>query len=200
MNLRVVGAGLPRTGTHSLQEALQHLLGGACYHMREIPGHPFDLGAGWQHALAGGRPDWPQVLEGYRAAVDWPASLFWRELSAANPEALVILSVRESAEVWYQSLSATILPVAREALAEDWNAGRDLVTLFEHFAGTAAWDDPVTLRAAYKRHNAQVRQSIPSHRLLEWRAAEGWESICRALGVPVPNVPFPWTNSRSEWG
>ena len=44
MSLRVVGAGLPRTGTRSLKEALEHLLGGRCYHMSVIPGHPFDLG------------------------------------------------------------------------------------------------------------------------------------------------------------
>lgn len=36
MALRVVGAGLARTGTTSLQQALQTLLGGACYHMSEV--------------------------------------------------------------------------------------------------------------------------------------------------------------------
>ena len=30
----VIGAGLPRTGTTSLQAALQMLLNGQCYHMR----------------------------------------------------------------------------------------------------------------------------------------------------------------------
>jgi hypothetical protein len=57
MNLRVVGAGLPRTGTDSLRNALGQLLGGTCYHMREIPGHPFNLGDGWNCALAGETPD-----------------------------------------------------------------------------------------------------------------------------------------------
>lgn len=50
MGLRIVGAGLPRTGTSSLRLALEQLLGGRCYHMSVIPGHPFDLGRG----LAGG--------------------------------------------------------------------------------------------------------------------------------------------------
>ncbi|HEU0291677.1 MAG TPA: sulfotransferase, partial [Anaerolineales bacterium] len=87
MNLRVIGAGLPRTGTHSLKLALEHLLGGDCYHMREIPGHPFDLGPGWDQALTGGTPDWDVLLSGYIATVDWPASMFWRELGEANPDA-----------------------------------------------------------------------------------------------------------------
>ncbi|MGH2542449.1 MAG: sulfotransferase [Ardenticatenaceae bacterium] len=55
------------------------------------------------------------------------------------------------------------------------------------------------MMAAYQRHNAGVRQSVPRHRLLEWRAAEGWAPICRALGVPVPDLPFPWVNRRSDW-
>jgi hypothetical protein len=200
MKLRVVGAGLPRTGTHSLSVALEHLLGGLCYHMRVIPGHPFDLGAGWNLALAGGAPDWGQLLDGYVAAVDWPASMFWRELSAANPQALVLLSVRDSAETWWQSVDSTILPVARMALAPGWNEGRGLLDLLERFTETEQWDDPATLMAAYERHNAAVREIVPPSRLLEWQATEGWAPICRALDVPVPDLPFPWMNKREDWG
>lgn len=200
MSLRVVGAGLPRTATASLGVALEHLLGGQVYHMSVIPGHPFNLGAGWNRALAGGMPDWDQLLDGYIAAVDWPASMFWRELSQAYPDALVLLSVRDSAETWWQSANATFLPVARMALAPDWNDGRGLQYLLERLTGTKHWDDPVTLRAAYERHNAAVRQSVHVHRLLEWRAAEGWAPICRALDLPVPERPFPWVNRRRDWG
>ena len=199
MNLRVVGAGLPRTATNSLLQAFEYLLGAPVAHMRVLPGHPFDLGAGWDQALAGETPDWARLLEGYVATVDWPASMFWRELSEANPDALVLLSLRDSAETWWQSADATILPVARMALAPDWTGGRGLVTLLERFTGTEAWDNSATLMAAYERHNADVRQSVPKHRLLEWRAEEGWLPICRALGLPVPDFPFPVTNRRSEW-
>jgi hypothetical protein len=199
MALRVVGAGLPRTGTASLQKAMELLLGGKCYHMRELAGHPFDLGQTWSRALAGQTPDWQQLFAGYVATVDWPASLFWRELSIAYPSAVVLLSVRSSAEVWWQSAESTILPVARQSLASDWRAGRDFLTLLEKFAGTSHWDDPATLMAAYERHNASVRATIPPDRLLEWQVGEGWQPICHALGVPIPSQPFPWTNKRSEW-
>jgi hypothetical protein len=200
MKLRVVGAGLPRTGTASLAVALERLLGGRIYHMSVIPGHPFELGTGWNQALAGETHDWDRLFDGYIAAVDWPASMFWRELSEAYPDALVLLSVRDSAETWWQSVNATILPVARMALAPDWNEGRGLLDLFERFTRSKQWDDSATLMAAYERHNAEVRQTVPPHRLLEWRASEGWAPICRTLGVPAPDVPFPWTNRRSDWG
>ena len=32
----LIGAGLPRTGTSSMQFALKELLGGECYHMRTL--------------------------------------------------------------------------------------------------------------------------------------------------------------------
>jgi hypothetical protein len=200
MSLKVVGAGLPRTGTASLGIALEHLLGGRIHHMSVIPGHPFDLGAGWDLALAGGNPDWGQMFEGYIAAVDWPASLFYREISESYPQALVLLSVRDSAETWWQSAEATFLPFARLALAPDWNGGTGLTDLLERFTGQKEWNDPATLMAAYERHNAEVRQAVPSHRLLEWQATEGWQPICQALGVAVPDRPFPWVNRRQDWG
>lgn len=199
MKLQVVGAGLPRTGTHSLQIALAHLLDGRCYHMRDIPGHPFNLGEGWDRALSGDPTDLDRLLDGYIATVDWPASMFWRELSEANPDALVFLSVRETPEIWWQSVDATILPVARRALEPGWKEGRGLLDLLERFTGTKEWDNAGTMMAAYERHNAAVRSSAPPGQLLEWRATEGWKPICRALRLPVPEIPFPWTNRRSEW-
>src|SRR5258705_2827575 len=86
MHLQLVGAGLPRTGTSSLRQALEQLLGAPSCHMSALPGHPFALGEGWDHVIAGGQPDWDALMAGYAAAVDWPASMFWRELSAANPD------------------------------------------------------------------------------------------------------------------
>jgi hypothetical protein len=200
MTLRVIGAGLPRTGTSSQRRALEHLLGGRCMHMSAIDGHPFNLGLGWQQALDGRRTDWLQVLEGYVAALDWPTSMFWHDLSKAFPDALVLLSVRDSTEQWWHSMDKTVLTVGRMALAPDWEDGRDLVTLLERFAGTEQWDDPAVLMAAYERHNALVRQTVPPQRLLEWRATEGWAPICRALDLSVPAMPFPHLNKREDWG
>ena len=197
--LRVIGAGLPRTATFSLKEALEQLLGGRCCHMTTIPGYPYNLGKGWNHVLEGGTPDWHALFADYVAAVDWPASMFWHELSMANPKALVLLSVRDSAELWWQSANETILPLARRALAPGWNGGRDLVALLERFTGTERWDEPAILMAAYEQQNARVRKTIPHHRLLEWRASDGWAPICRALALPTPDMPFPWINRKSDW-
>lgn len=40
---------------------------------------------------------------------------------------------------------------------------------------------------------------LPSERLLEWSAPDGWEPLCEFLGKPVPDEPFPNGNPTTEW-
>lgn len=82
--LRVVGAGLGRTGTSSLKIALEQLLNAPCYHMRELHRNPAHILL-WHAAVRDEPPAWHAMLSGYRATVDWPAASFWPELSAAFP-------------------------------------------------------------------------------------------------------------------
>lgn len=99
--MRVVGAGLGRTGTMSLKLALEKLLDGPCYHMLEVFPRPDHI-AMWQDVLNGERPDWDRIFEGFAAAVDWPVAAFWREISNVYPEAIILLSTR-AADSWWQS-------------------------------------------------------------------------------------------------
>ena len=71
----------------------------------------------------------------------------------------------------------------------------------ELFTRRFVWppDDEAAAKAAFLRHNADVRARVPRERLLEWRASDGWEPLCRALGVPVPDEPFPRVNTREEF-
>lgn len=199
MNLQVVGAGLPRTATESLRLAVATLLGAPVHHLRDIPGHPYVLGEQWTVALAGGTPDWDAIYGGYVGGFDWPTSLFWRELATHFPDALVVLSVRESADTWLDSMEATVLPVARACAPEDWIGGRDLAVMMERFAGTSDWDDRGVLGTAYDAHVAAVRADTDPARRLDWQVGDGWEPLCRALDVPVPEVDFPWLNRRDDW-
>ncbi|MDX6480809.1 MAG: hypothetical protein QOG85_1319 [Gaiellaceae bacterium] len=199
MTLRVVGAGLPRTGTKSLKTALELLLGGPCYHMTELfNARPEDVPA-WHAAIRGDDVDWKTFPSGCAAAVDWPASAFWRELSAAHPDAVIVLSTRRDAGEWWDSCAATILPVLRKTEYpeyEDWLAMARALIVREM---GEQWDDPAGGQAFYERHNEAVRREAPAERLVEWHASDGWEPLCAALGVPVPDEPFPHVNARAEW-
>jgi hypothetical protein len=126
--------------------------------------------------------------------VDWPGASFWRELAAAYPQALVVLSLRD-AESWWRSASETIFPSSRRA-SGPW---REMVDAVFAARFTSALDDRAACIAAYERHNTQVRREVPRARLLEWRASEGWEPLCAALGVPVPGEPFPRVNTTEQF-
>ena len=106
MTLRVIGAGLGRTGTASLKHALERLLGGRCHHMFEVIQNPDEIPV-WTRAAEGLMPEWTSFLRDYTALVDWPGCSFWPELADAFPEALVLLSVRDL-DAWYDSAEATI--------------------------------------------------------------------------------------------
>jgi Sulfotransferase domain len=196
MAVKVLGAGVGRTGTHSLKFALERLLGGRCHHMVEIIADP-PQAAGWTDAIEGREVDWQQVLDGYVAVVDWPGASFWREISDANPEALVLLSTRDP-ESWYRSACDTIFnPIeAPPPGLEEWFAvtmPKLFETRFSADLGNAA-----AMIEAFEAHNAAVRAGVPPERLLEWTVSDGWEPICARLGVAVPDEPFPVTNTTAE--
>ena len=193
MALRVVGAGLPRTGTFSLKTALERLLGGPCYHMLELVQNLEHVPT-WHAAARGRMPDWADFLSDYSATVDWPASLFWRELSGAFPGAIVLFSVRD-AESWWDSVSKTVFNV-QVPISPEWRAMMDDL---EAARFTARTDDRAAAIEAFEKHNDAVRKAVPAGRLVEWRAGDGWEPLCSALGLAVPDEPFPHTNTRAEF-
>src|SRR5215207_3461489 len=118
--IQVIGAGFGRTGTASMREALVRLGFGPCDHMVENFEHQ-ERFALWDEALrcktAGESIDWRPLLDGFQAIVDWPGAYFWRELTAAHPDAKVILTVRDP-ERWYDSIRATIFSLPDEQLPE----------------------------------------------------------------------------------
>jgi hypothetical protein len=196
VELQVVGAGVGRTGTHSLKLALERLLGGRCHHMVEMFGDTEAI-AGWTAAIEGQPTDWRALLDPYVALVDWPGASFWPELTATYPDALVLLSVRP-AEEWYRSASNTIF-LAFDHMPPEVAPWMEAVRKLMHDRFDDRHDDPVAMMEAFERHNDAVRAAIEPERLLEWSPGDGWEPLCDRLGLPVPAEPFPVTNTTSEF-
>ena len=71
---------------------------------------------------------------------------------------------------------------------------RDMFAAFE-----PDWRDDTAAMAAYDRHNEAVRREVSSARLVEWQPGDGWEPLCRALGVDVPDEDFPHVNTTEEF-
>src|SRR5437660_377784 len=157
MPLKVVGAGLGRTGTHSLKLALERLLGEPCYHMAEVFQHQEHVPI-WHAAANGNMPDWDALFAGYVAEVDWPASAFYKELSEAYPDAPVLLSFRDS-EGWWESAHATIFAGVAH-MREKMPAWYDMIDAMMSNRFTPDLTNREACIAAYEKHNAEVRATI----------------------------------------
>jgi hypothetical protein len=194
MPLKVIGVGLGRTGTMSLKLALERIGFGPCYHMAELIMNPARIPL-WM-AVTEGKPDWEAVFEGYPATMDYPACLYWKELTSAYPQAKVILTLRDP-DKWFESTQATIFS---EPMTQ-----RILSTPLAPFFERTVWrdfgeriHDRAFMKAYFERHTAAIRAGIPKKRVLEYEVSQGWGPLCEFLGVEVPDTPFPKVNSREE--
>jgi len=194
--LQIIGAGLGRTGTASMREALVRLGFGPCDHMLENFEHQerFALWDEARHRKHAGEPiDWRPLLTGFPAIVDWPGAYFWEELTAAHPDAKVILTVRDPKR-WVDSISATIFTLRDDQLPE---GPRDII-FTRTFNGRLS--DRQHCQDVFAQHNQAVRETIAPERLLVFDVKEGWEPLCAFLGVPVPeDEPFPHVNDTAAF-
>jgi hypothetical protein len=202
MVLQVIGSGFGRTGTRSMQEALEILGFGPCHHMEEVFAHPEQV-AHWQAIQAGQTMDWSAVFAGYNSQIDWPGAHVWRETAAAFPQAKVIHTVRPD-DKWWDSFSGTIgkllrlhknLPMPPHIAAMMDVA--DALIMQDTFKGGA--QDRTMALAAYHQRLADVQAAIPADRLLVFDVAQGWGPLCAFLGVPEPEMAFPNRNQKGDF-
>jgi len=212
----VIGAGLPRTGTMSLAQALQTLLGGECYHMKSV----FELNDAqfWlslhDRALPCTAKTFRQKFDDgkFVAGVDYPFSYYYKTLMDAYPNAKVVLSVREPKE-WYQSMKNTVYKATCEIPSTFphslvfnlpiWPAsqmGRQIRMARAH--DEKMWDSVISgEEASVKFYNEwvdEVKATVPKDKMLVFSVNEGWEPLCSFLGLPVPNGDFPNLNKAVE--
>ncbi len=200
--MKVIGAGLPRTGTLTQKVALEMLGLGPCYHWVDVLAD-IERGVGqWQRALDGEGP-WEEVFDdaGFNSTVDWPGGYFYKELMQAYPEAKVLLSVREGAAwersfretIWNMCYGESLLRLLSSARAQVDPLWRDYLALVDRMfwgpQGTFAegHEMPAQLIAQMERHNEEVKRMVPAERLLVWQVSEGWEPLCEFLEVDVPD-------------
>jgi hypothetical protein len=196
MSLKIVGSGLGRTGTKSLQTALGMLGFGPCHHMVEVFAHP-ESAALWIRA-SHGEDVWDEIFADYQSAVDYPSAAYWRQLAAKYPHAKVLHTTRDP-DRWYESAISTIF--APDSMARNAPPDSPIAAFFASFTGEVRdhLDDRAWMTDFFRRHDAAVKAAFPAERLLVYETGSGWEPLCAFLGVPVPAEPYPSENSREEF-
>lgn len=194
-SLKVIGTGFGRTGTDSMREALEILGFGPCHHMRELINDP-EHERLWRAVVAGATPDWDILLGGYASCVDWPSAYYWPQLVKSFPQAQVILTWR-TAESWWTSFEKTLLPrILSFTETEATPKSEELI-------GPRVFHDRPNDRAhciaVYEANVAAVKEHVSAERLLIHELGDGWSPLCSHLGVPVPDLPYPRSNSTSAF-
>lgn len=194
MALKIIGAGMGRTGTASLKVALEILGFGPCYHMSEVlknPQHIHD----WLQVVEQEK-SWDSLFADYSATVDNPGCNYWQELADFYPQAKVILTLRDS-ESWFESTRQTIHSAEFTAFIHN--------SPFGEMMQKTMWDkmqnnmhDKAFMCEFFEKRSVEIISKIQSERLLVYRVSEGWQPLCRFLGLAIPNQPFPRINSREE--
>jgi hypothetical protein len=128
-------------------------------------------------------------LEGHDAAGDVMITAHWRELDHMFLRSRFVLNTRDFAS-WARSL---------RRIPGFWRSP----LLYDHFYrvkvyGTCSVYSREALWAAWERHHEEVQATIPADRLLVLPLPLDWQPLAEFLGMPVPDVPFPWLNRRSN--
>jgi len=214
--LQVIGAGLSRTGTASLSEALRILLDGPIYHGgTQVTMGPEVEVTSWikilrlwnqqQHhtgrgAGGGGGGDnnkrvmmelLERRLNGYAAITDTPGTQFVPELMELYPDAKLICTVRDpvSWEKSMEQLSNAATKWFLRFVLFPLPGMRYVVDYFNALQDQwdALYDErDPPTRKTYDRHIAWLKEVVPEDRLVFFDVKDGWEPLCRALGKEVP--------------
>nr|VZI09653.1 unnamed protein product [Spirometra erinaceieuropaei] len=213
-----IGAGMMRTGTRSLQAALEKIYSGPCYHTFDSMQDSSQDLQFWVESLEDmergvlrtDRAYWDRLLHGYHGLTDFPGSVFFKELMQAYPNAKVILTTRDP-DAWVESVRATVFPLN---FYTSQGGCLDFVIWLKGITGILQIVDKgmrlslrrnrddlmndTLLRQAFVEWTDYVKKTVPPERLLIFNANEGWTPLCRFLNRPVPDCPFPSVNSRKE--
>ncbi|KKK19295.1 hypothetical protein AOCH_000608 [Aspergillus ochraceoroseus] len=198
VQIQVIGAGLPRCATSSLQAALEsnYINLDPCMHMAHVSPHA-DRGtllltalrepnAATRHKLLHG------IFDGFQATTDFPGCMFADDLMDMYPEAKIVLNKRPGG--------------ARRYL---WKVDRNLYSVWRTFMqrsmvsfGLTA--DELFTAKHYDAHNEWVcaEAAKRGREVLEFEPRDGWASLCKFLGKEAPgdddDEPFPHRNDASE--
>ncbi|CAK8688903.1 unnamed protein product [Clavelina lepadiformis] len=208
--MKVICAGMSKTGTKSMQAALKEL----GYNVYDFMENFEYLHDDWVKILAegGSTEDFRRMYENVDAVTDIPGNIFWDEIHKAFPEAKIVLTIRDedkwidSVENQYSKANKPIFFVLTFFSPTFKKLGRFgdklACAIFGSASKASLFKAPTINSLLYKmkfrRHNAHVLQNAPKDKLLVFSVSEGWEPLCNFLGTPIPSTSFPRKNVREN--
>jgi len=213
MSIKIIGAGLPRTGTNTLKQSLEQLGHKHVYHMKELLVHPEKLHY-WKTLDETGDTDWDAMYEGYDGTVDFPGYPWYKEHMKKYPNAKVIMTVRDF-ESWYKSVDSTVFRAGPQTPLEKIKMigkllssarARNVVKCIKWFKKVffseqmqGRFGDKEFAKKFWEDHIADVKAFVPEDNLLVYDVRDGWGPLCKFLGVEEPSEPLPHLNKKENF-
>ena len=173
---KVFGIGFHKTGTTSLGQAFEIL--GYCKRGVSKAALPYILSGDLEPVFG--------LVDRYDAFEDNPWPLLYQELDARYPGSRFVLTVREPQD-WLKSVMNHF--GTRSTEMRKWIYGH----------GAPIGNERAYLHR-YLTHNTQVthyfRDRPQDLLVMDICAGDDWHRLCRFLGKPVPQVPYPRANVR----
>ena len=175
--MKILGAGLPRTGTTTLHAAFELLGLTSTNRTQDVIADPLRF------------RNWHKVFDRHHAIVGLPAAHFVEEIYFATG-CKVIVTTR-AVNDWWDSLEWL-----KQYESDTWE-----ITNYMYFGDWMR--NKEVYQAEFIARNARRIENIQSKDLLmiDFTNGDGWEQLCKFLGLQIPDIEFPITNQRTstEW-
>lgn len=203
--MKIIGVGWGRTGTTSLQKAL-NILGYKCFHGCSVlqaknKSEHIDF---FLKAVQLKKEDkakeinFIEYFKDYDAGVDMNIAYFYKELITLYPDSKVILTIRDF-DSWYDSFYNTLYvndlkTIKEKGITQEIEMFNSLYynTTFE-----GRFEDREYMKILYLKHIEDIKSIIPKERLLVYDLSN-WEDLCEFLGKEIPDVEFPVENTHQD--
>jgi hypothetical protein len=199
---KVFGIGLSKTGTSSLDKAL-NTMGIKSKHCPTDDTTYIELVSG-KYDLT--------ILGQYDAITDIVASPFYAEFDKAYPNSLFILTIRDVND-WLKSMKTHIEKTLLNGRWEDYVKSKNVMLQpggkrfakmcsFLHATnyGCLTYSED-RLKRCFELHKKNVTEYFSGTDkllIMEICNGEGWEKLCPFLDKKIPNLPFPHDNKTKE--
>ena len=178
---KVVGIGLPKTGTTSL---------GYCLRRFGYKHRTFDMNLAVK-VKTNHVNEVMKEAEKHESFEDWPWFMLYREFDRKFPNSKFILTVRKDTETYVNSLKGHHEREgirSKDFIKPSW---WDVV----HEVEPAEWDYEKSARR-YERHCRDVLEYFGERinkdlLVVCWENGDGWSKLSRFLDKPIPDEPFP---------
>eukprot|EP01084_Bolivina_argentea_P258075 434928_1 len=207
-DLKIIVAGISRSGTTSLGRALNILGYGPIWHMTLVPFTKLLKVSWWidkwEKVQNNEYVDYDEFFSmvNCNVAMDVPTCQCWQQLYSYYPNAKIIICIRDDFDRWKKSFQ----------MVADYTMNSKIITVSMYVFGAKwiKWLRNVYMPPEYKRYDFKTKDDYMNHVkeikhkvgndnnvfVLNVSEQKGWKQLCEFLNKPIPECSYPYANTE----